>query len=354
MSEYFSKRLSGLVAYVPGEQPKDNQYIKLNTNESPYPPSPAVTAAIGSQEIENLRLYGDPECSVLRKTLADYYGVEIDNVFIGNGSDEILSFAFMAFCDDATGVSYPDISYGFYPVYADLYGIAKNVILLREDFTVAPEDYFDLGTTIVIANPNAPTGICLSVADIESIVKANPKNLVIIDEAYVDFGGESAIPLTKEYPNLLVTQTYSKSRNFAGGRLGMAFGNKKLIEDLEKIRFSTNPYNVSRLTLLAGTAAINDQAYYDNCNQEIIRIREYLTAQLRELGFYVLDSKANFVFATSPELTGEAIYRGLRERGILVRWFNKPRISNFVRITIGTQQQMNELIKAVKEMLKNA
>ncbi|NCC67619.1 MAG: histidinol-phosphate transaminase [Clostridia bacterium] len=354
MSKYLSGRLSELVAYVPGEQPKDNKYIKLNTNESPYPPSPAVTAAISGQEIENLRLYGDPECRVLRKTLADYYGVEKDNVFIGNGSDEILSFAFMAYCDSLVGVSYPDISYGFYPVYADLYGIAKNAIPLREDFTIAPEDYFDLKTTIVIANPNAPTGICLTVADIESIVKANTSNLVIIDEAYVDFGGESAIPLTKKYPNLLVTQTYSKSRNFAGGRLGMAFGTKELIADLEKIRFSTNPYNVSRLTLLAGTAAIKDQDYYDNCNREIIRIRDYTTSQLQKLGFSVLHSKANFIFATTTELTGEDVYRGLRERGILVRWFNKPRISNFVRITIGTEKQMDELISAVKEMLKNA
>ena len=354
MSKFLSGRLSGLVAYVPGEQPKDNKYIKLNTNESPYPPSPAVAAAISGQEIENLRLYGDPECSVLRETLADYYGVEKDNVFIGNGSDEILSFAFMAYCDGTIGVSYPDISYGFYPVYADLYGIAKNVIPLRDDFSIAPEDYFNLGTTIVIANPNAPTGMCLSSADIESIVLANPDNIIIIDEAYVDFGGESVIPLTKKYGNLLVTQTYSKSRNFAGGRLGMAFGSKALIADLEKIRFSTNPYNVNRLTLLAGTAAIKDQAYYDNCNKEIVRIRDYSTEQLQKSGFSVLDSKANFVFAISHELTGEAVYRGLRERGILVRWFNKPRISNFVRITIGTEQQMDELISAVKEMLTNA
>ena len=256
MSRFLSGRFAQLKAYVPGEQPQNKSYIKLNTNESPYPPAPAVVEALNNKEINDLRLYSDPECKLLRKALADYYKVTPENIVVGNGSDEILSFAFMAFCDKNIGVSYPDISYGFYPVFADLYGIAKNEIPLHGNFSINAADYFNAGSTIVIANPNAPTGVCLSIADVESIVKANPNNVVVIDEAYIDFGGESCIPLTAKYDNLLVVQTYSKSRSLAGARLGYAVGNSELIADLEKLRYSTNPYNVNRLTLLAGRAAI--------------------------------------------------------------------------------------------------
>lgn len=349
-----SDRFSKLVAYVPGEQPKDFKYIKLNTNESPYPPAPGVFKVLDEDEIANLRLYSDPECGELKRTLADYLGVGSENIFVGNGSDEILSFAFMAFCDKDISVSYPDISYGFYSVYADLYGIEKNEIPLHENFTIAPEDYFGLGNTIFIANPNAPTGMCLSTADVEGIIKANPNNVIVIDEAYVDFGGESCVPLIKKFDNLLITQTYSKSRSLAGGRLGFAVGCKALIDDLEKLRFSTNPFNVNRLTLAAGAAAISDQSYYDSRNREIIHTREYTTEELRKLGFEVLDSKANFIFASTPKLSGAEVYSGLRKRGILVRFFDKQRIDRFVRITIGTREQMEALIFAVKEMLNNA
>ena len=273
---------------------------------------------------------------------------------VGNGSDEILSFVFMAFCDKNAGVSYPDISYGFYPVYADLYGIAKSEIPLRADLTIRVKDYCNSGTTVVIANPNAPTGICLSLADIETIVKSNPNNVVVIDEAYIDFGGESCIFLTAKYNNLLVVQTFSKSRSLAGARLGYAIGSAELIADLEKLRYSTNPYNVNRLTLLAGRAAIDGQAYYDNNNSYIIKSREYTSKKLKEMGFEHMDSKANFIFARHPKLTGKEFYQGLRERGILVRHFDKPRISDYVRITVGTKDQMDSLLNSLKEMLANA
>ena len=351
MSRFLSKRFEKLKAYTPGEQPRDFNYIKLNTNESPYPPAPKLVEAIGQRELEDLRLYSDPECKYLREALAARFGVTPANVLVGNGSDEILSFAFMAFCDKNIGVSYPDISYGFYPVFAELYGLAKNEIPLWNDFTVKPEDYFNAGTTIVLANPNAPTGCCLSVSDIERIVSANPNNVVVIDEAYIDFGGESCIPLTKSYNNLLVAQTFSKSRSLAGARLGFAVGSTELIADLEKLRYSTNPYNVNRLTLIAGTAALDEQDYYDNNNQKIIQNREYVREELLKLGFDLTDSKANFIFAKHPRLSGQALYQGLRARGILVRHFNKPLISDYIRITIGTREQMEILINKLGEML---
>lgn len=354
MSRFLSDRFAALKAYVPGEQPQDKSYIKLNTNESPYPPAPRVVEALSTEEINDLRLYSDPQCKKLRKALADYYGVAPENIIVGNGSDEILSFIFMAFCDKNTGVSYPDISYGFYPVYADLYGISKSKVPLRDDFSICTEDYYNAGTTVVIANPNAPTGICMSIEDIESIVKANPNNVVVIDEAYIDFGGDSAIPLTEKYDNLLVVQTFSKSRSLAGARLGYAVGGNELIADLEKLRYSTNPYNVNRLTLLAGAAALGDGEYYDKNNSIIIQSRDYTSKKLSELGFELTDSKANFLFARHTKLTGAELYQGLRERGILVRHFDKPRISDYVRITVGTKEQMDSLLNSLKGMLANA
>ncbi len=349
MSKFMSERFASLKAYVPGEQPRDKSYIKLNTNESPYPPAPQVIEAVNSREIEDLRLYSDPECKHLREALAKQYDVTPKNVTVGNGSDEILSFAFMAFC--SRGVSYPDISYGFYPVFADIHGIPKKEISLQEDFTISAEDYYNAGTAVVIANPNAPTGICLSAADVEKIVKSNPDNVVMIDEAYIDFGGESCIPLISKYDNLLIIQTYSKSRSLAGGRLGYAIGNEELIADLDKLRYSTNPYNVNRLTLAAGQAALEGQAYYDNNNREIICIREYTSNILLGLGFSMTESKANFIFAKHPKLNGKTLYKGLRDRGILVRHFDKPRIEDYVRISIGTREQMDTLLMTLKEML---
>lgn len=354
MSRFISERFAQLSSYVPGEQPQDKSYIKLNTNESPYPPAPQVVEAVNVKEINDMRLYSDPECKKLRNAIADCYKVSPENIMVGNGSDEILSFAFMAFCDENIGVSYPDVSYGFYPVFAELYGLPKRENPLCDDFSISAEDYFNSGTTVVIANPNAPTGICLSLADIEAIVKSNSENVVVIDEAYIDFGGDSAIPLTEKYDNLLVVQTFSKSRSLAGARLGYAVGNKELIADLEKLRYSTNPYNVNRLTLLAGAAALSNAAYYDKNNSIIIQTRDYTGEKLIELGFELTDSKANFLFARHPKLKGKDLYQGLRERGILVRHFEKPRISDYVRITVGTKDQMDSLLNSLKEMLTNA
>ena len=351
MSRFLSERFAGLKAYVPGEQPRDRSYIKLNTNESPYPPAPQVIAAINSGELEALRLYSDPECKYLREALAEHYGLSPRNLCVGNGSDEILNFAFMAFCDRDRGVSYPDISYGFYPVFADVNGIAKDEIPLSADLSINIEAYLNTGTPVVIANPNAPTGICLSMDDIESIVKSNKNQVIIIDEAYIDFGGESCVPLIRKYDNLLVVQTFSKSRSLAGARLGYAIGSEELIADIDKLRYSTNPYNVNRLTLLAGQAAISGKEYYDNINAEIIRIREYTSEKLLELGFKLTDSKANFIFAKHKGMAGAELYTGLKQRGILVRHFDKQRITDYVRISIGTMEQMDRLLAELKEML---
>jgi len=350
MSRFISSRFDTLKEYVPGEQPQDRKYIKLNTNESPYPPSPAVIERLSAAEAANLKLYSDPDARVLRGKLAALYGVEPENVMVNNGSDESLNFAFMAYT--ARGVLFPDISYGFYKVFAQLHGIDARVIPLKDDFSVDPADYYDAqGAMIVIANPNAPTGMTLPLTAIEQIVQKNPDSVVLIDEAYVDFGGESAIPLTKKYENLLVVQTFSKSRSMAGARLGYAIGHAALIADLNKIRCSTNPYNVNRLTLAAGEAAIDTQAYYtENC-KKIIATREKTAAALREMGFTLTESRANFLFAKTDRMDGGDLYRALRERGILVRHFDAPRISDYNRITVGSPEEMEALLAALREIL---
>ena len=351
MSTFFSSYLANLSPYTPGEQPQDKKYVKLNTNESPYPPSPGVAAVLNSQEAADLRLYSDPECKELKKALAGYYGVEPGNVYVGNGSDEALNFAFLAYATDGRGVAFADITYGFYPVFADLYHIPVQIVPLKADFSLDPKDYYGLNKTIVIANPNAPTGLALSRGEMEGIVKANPDSVVVVDEAYVDFGAESCVELTKQYPNLLVVQTYSKSRSMAGARLGYAIGNAELIRDLETVKFSTNPYNVNRLTLKAGAAAIAQQDYYtENC-KKIMETRAYIKEQLEKLGFTVLDSKSNFLFAKKPGVDGEAIYRGLKDRGVLVRHFDKDPIRDYNRITIGTREQMDILLSKLEELL---
>lgn len=353
MSRFISCRFDALKQYVPGEQPQDQKYVKLNTNESPYPPAPAVIDRINKAEVENLKLYSDPDCRVLREMLAVQYGVGVENVFVSNGSDESLSFAFMAFSDKDTGAVFPDISYGFYKVYAQLYGIDYEMIPLKEDFTIDPTDYFGSGKTVVIANPNAPTGIALKPAQIEEIIQKNPDNVVVIDEAYVDFGGESVVPLTKKYDNLLVVQTFSKSRSMAGARLGFAIGSKALIADLNKIKFSTNPYNINRLTAAAGEATLSEPSYYnDNC-RKIIETRRWTAEKLSKLGFTMTDSSANFLFAKSDKMDGGDLYRLLKEKGILVRHFDAPRISPYLRITIGTMAEMEALICALTEILSN-
>lgn len=352
MSRYMSARFAGLNAYTPGEQPRDMDYVKLNTNESPFPPSPQVLAAVRGEEAERLNLYPDPECTALRQALARQYGVEKENVFVANGSDEVLNFSFLAFCDKENGVAFPDISYGFYPVFAQLYQIPAKVVPLRPDFRLAPEDYSNLGCTIVFANPNAPTGLALSAAQVESMVRANPDHVVLVDEAYVDFGGESCVPLTKQYDNLLVCMTFSKSRSLAGARLGFAVGNAALIEDLEKIRYSTNPYNINRMTMAAGIAAVESDTYYkENC-RTIQENRAYTEEQLAQRGFSTLPSKANFIFTSCPDMDGGALYRALKQRGVLVRYWDKPALRNYVRVTIGSRPQMDAFLAAVDDARK--
>jgi len=351
MSRFMSARLAALDAYVPGEQPRDKSYIKLNTNESPYPPSPAVAEAFSREAIDDLRLYGGPR-QELTEALAAYYGVSPENVFLGNGSDEVLSFVFMAFGEK--GVSYPDISYGFYSVYAGLYNLNAREVPLKENFTLDPEDYCVDNSTAIIANPNAPTGLAIPASAVEDMLKRRPDRLLVVDEAYVDFGGESCVELTKKYENLLIVQTFSKSRSFAGGRLGVAVGNSALISDLEKIRFCINPYNVNRITLLAGIAALESQDYYDARVRDIISTRDKFAGELRKIGFELEDSKTNFLFAKPPKVSAHNMYLALKERGILVRHFSKPRIENYLRITIGTPEQMDTLLNCMKEILENA
>lgn len=350
MSRFICDKLKSLEAYVPGEQPKDTVYIKLNTNESPFPPSKAVLDSV-SDASNLLQLYPDPECSVLKEKAAKLFGVSRENIFCGNGSDEVLSFAFLAFCDENKGMSFPSISYGFYPVFGDLYGIDCNKIPLHDDFSIDPTDYHGLSTNIVIANPNAPTGLSLSVKDVRSILDTNRDNLVIIDEAYVDFGSESCIPLISEYDNLLVVHTFSKSHSLAGARLGFGIACHEIIEDLEKIKYSTNPYNINRSTMAAGIAAIDDNIYYENNCKTVIKAREYTETELIKLGFEVIPSKANFVFARHERLSGEEVYSLLRQNGILVRHFTSEKIKDFNRISIGSPEQMETLIKTLQKIL---
>ena len=352
MSRYMSARFSGLQAYTPGEQPRDMDYVKLNTNESPFPPSPQVLEAVGGAQAEKLNLYPDPECTQLRQVLAQQYGVGAENVFVANGSDEVLNFFFLAFCDAGRTVAFPDISYGFYPVFANLYGLPARVIPLRPDFRLAPEDYWNLGCNIVFANPNAPTGLALSAEQVESIVRANPDHVVLVDEAYVDFGAESSVPLTRKYDNLLVCMTFSKSRSMAGARLGFAIGSAALVEDLNRIRYSTNPYNINRLTMAAGIAAVESADYYaENCRR-IQETRTYTTEQLTRRGFSTLPSKANFVFTACPDMDGGALYRALKQRGVLVRYWDTSALRPYVRVTIGSRPQMDAFLAAVDDARK--
>ncbi len=350
MSKFFTEKFAALEPYTPGEQPRDMQYVKLNTNESPFPPSAGVAEAV-AKECSKLQLYSDPESTALRERLAEVYGVKPSQVLVSNGSDEALNFAFMAFADEKSPLAFPDITYGFYPVFAQLNHIPYTQIPLKEDFSIDPADYMGLNKTVVIANPNAPTGMCLPLRDIEDILKSNPGNVVIVDEAYVDFGGESAVKLVDSYENLLVVQTFSKSRSMAGARLGFAIGNKKLIADLNTIRYSTNPYNVNRMTEFAGVAALEENDYYLQNAKTIMANRAWTVSELQKLGFTVLNSKANFVFAKSDKIDGEKLYKELKARGVLVRHFTKARISPYVRITIGTLQQMETLIEKIKEIL---
>ena len=353
MSKFLSPTLAAVTPYTPGEQPQDQQYIKLNTNESPYLPSPAVIAAVSEHEVEKLRLYSDPACADLLKAAAAHFGLQPEQIMPGNGSDENLFFALRAFCDADHPLAYADITYGCYGVWCGLMHIPSHIIPLKEDFTLDPKDYYGLNQTIVLANPNAPTGIALPRAEIEGILKANPNNVVIVDEAYVDFGGESCVPLIDRYENLLVVQTFSKSRQLAGARLGLAMGNAKLIADLNRVKFSLNPYNINRLTLKAGQAALEDTAYFDTTRAAIVETRSWTRQQLEARGFTVLDSRSNFLFARTARQDGGTLYRKLKENGVLVRHFDAPRIHSWLRITIGTPAQMQALLAALDKILED-
>ena len=347
MSKFISKKLDALEAYVPGEQPQDRTYVKLNTNECPFPPSP-YAQRLARQAAGSLNLYCDPECRVLSSVAAEVFGVKKENVIFTNGSDEVLNFAFLAFCDEKTPAVFPDVTYGFYSVFAGVNGVLYREIPVTEELKINPADYFDAKGTIFIANPNAPTGIALSLSEIEEIIKNNPQNVVVIDEAYVDFGGESALPLIEKYDNLLVTRTFSKSRSLAGGRLGVGFACEEIIKDLNKIKYSTNPYNVNSMTAGAGVGALLDKEYFEKNVQMIQSNRAYLTAELEKMGFVVLPSSANFVFAKKEGLPGEAYYRALKEKGVLVRYFGKERLKEFTRITVGTKEEIDLLLAATK------
>lgn len=352
MSKFLNMKYRAIEEYTPGEQPKDmDKFIKLNTNESPYAPSEGVLNAVSREEVKKLRLYCDPDCTLLVKKMAKLFNVNEDMIFLSNGSDDILNFIFMIFCGEETPMAYPEISYGFYKVYAQLHGVESYKVPLKEDFSIDYRDYCGINKNIIIANPNAPTGLTLSLDEIKEILETNPDNLVVIDEAYVDFGTESAVPLTKDYPNLLVVQTFSKSRSMAGARLGFAIASREIIADLNKIKYSTNPYNINRLTQVAACAAVDENSYYVERCKEIMDTREYTVAELKKLGFEVVPSKANFIFIKSDRIDGRDLYLELKNRKILIRHFDTEKIVQYNRVTIGTMEQMNRFLDEVKDIL---
>lgn len=351
MSRFFSNKYEALTPYTPGEQPRKCKYIKLNTNESPFPPSP-FAQKLAREASGDLQLYSDPECRTLVKIASEKLGVEEDEILFVNGSDEILNFAFMAFCDAEHPAAFPNITYGFYPVFASLNNIPYEEIPLNEDFTVNTNDYIGIGKTVFIANPNAPTGIALSKDEIVRIIESNPDNVVVVDEAYVDFGAESVLPLIHKYDNLLVCQTFSKSRSLAGARLGFGAACKELIRDLNTIKYSTNPYNINRMTMAAGVGALCDTDYFETNCAKIAATREKTAEKLKALGFEFTESKANFLFAKHKNIGGKDIYLALREKGVLIRHFETPLLRDYNRITVGSDEQMEIFIEKVREVLE--
>jgi len=351
MNRYWSKLAAGLVPYVPGEQPRDRKYIKLNTNENPYGPSPKVTEAIRQAVDDSLRLYPDPACDVLISAAAKSYGLRKDQIFAGNGSDEVLAFSFMAFFDPGRTIVFPNITYSFYPVYAGLFKLDYVTTPLDSEFNIPAERLTKGSGGIILANPNAPTGKAMPLSEIRGVLERNNDAVVIIDEAYIDYGGQSAVGLINEYPNLLVVQTFSKSRALAGMRIGFAFGDSELIKALESVKNSFNSYTLDRLAIIAGTAALEDGEYYRGITRKVIATRQRFTADLRERGFTVTDSAANFVFASHKSIKAEELFLKLRENGILVRYFKKPLIDNHLRITIGTDEEMDEVIRTLDRII---
>ncbi len=355
MSKFWSKRAHQLDPYTPGEQPQDQQYIKLNTNENPYPPSPKAIEAMRLASDELMRLYPDPTARDLKQAIADFYTLDYEQVFVGNSSDEVLAHTFVALLKQDKPLFSPDISYGFYPAYCSLFNIENTKIPLADDFTICVEDYCKDGGKdkggIIFPNPNAPSGIALSLNDIEIILKANPEVVVVIDEAYIDFGADTAVPLIAKYPNLLITQTFSKSRSLAGLRVGFAMGHPDLIEGLERVKNSFNSYPLDRVAIAGATASIKDTKHLDNTCQKIIKTRERVSLALEKMDFTVLPSKTNFVFAKPNQADAKKLYLDLKEQGLLVRYFSAPRIAGFLRITIGTNEEMDEFLLKIEKMI---
>jgi len=351
LNKYWSVLAGGLVPYVPGEQPQDKKYIKLNTNESAYGPSPKVLEAIREETGDQLKLYPDPNCGRLLSAAAESYGVKKEQIFAGNGSDEVLALSFMAFFDPGRTIIFPNITYSFYPVYASLFGIDYVNTPLDSEFNIPTDEMLESCGGVILANPNAPTGKALPLKEIKRILDGNPDNVVIVDEAYIDYGGESAVSLIDEYPNLLVIQTFSKSRALAGMRIGLAFGDSELINALNSVKNSFNSYTLDRLAICAGAAALKDQEYYRETTAKVISTRERFTRELRERGFTVADSAANFVFAGHERVTAETIFTELKKRGILVRHFKLPLIDNYLRISIGTDDDMDRVLKEMDDIL---
>lgn len=352
MSKYWSNLAKSLVPYVPGEQPRDQKYIKLNTNENPYPPSPKVLAAIRAAAQDELRLYPDPTCRELRQIVADYYDLHESQVFVGNGSDEILSFAFAAYFNPGKEILFPDITYSFYEVYANFYGLNDIQVPLDEHFQIQLDPFLQANGGIVLPNPNAPTAIAAPLDTIRSILEHNQEHVVIIDEAYIDFGGESAVPLIAEYSNLLVVHTLSKSRSLAGLRVGIAMGSEELMEGLERVKNSFNSYTLDHLALAGAIAAFQDEPYFQEMREKVIQVRDKTIGQLREIGCTVLDSKANFVYISHPNLSAKWMQEQLRAQGILVRHFLMPRTEQFLRVSIGTEEEMERFVQAYGVILK--
>ncbi len=350
MSRFWSGIVHDLQPYVPGEQPKVANLVKLNTNENPYGPSPKALEAIRLATSDKLRLYPDPNAQVLKQSIADYHQLETSQVFVGNGSDEVLAHIFHALFQHESPLLFPDITYSFYPVYCQLYKIDYQTVPLTSDFQIDVSDYLRDNGGNIFPNPNAPTGCLLGLADIERLLQKNTDSVVGIDEAYIDFGGETAISLVDSYPNLLVTQTFSKSRSLAGMRIGFAVGHPELIEALVRIKDSFNSYPLDSLAIAAGVAAYQDESYFKQCQQQVISEREWLTQSMTELGFEVLPSAANFVFAKHPQHDASTLAAGLREKGVIVRHFNKPRIDQFLRISIGNHTE-NQLLMSQLDLL---
>ncbi len=336
--------------YVPGEQPKENDIIKLNTNENPYPPSPNAVKALEHFDTNKMRLYPDPDSQILVEALAERYGLKSSQVFVGVGSDDVLSMAFMTFFNSDMPVLFPDITYSFYDVWADVYHIPYKQIPLDENFRINPDDYCCENGGIIFPNPNAPTGVLEGLSMIEKIIKSNPDSIVIIDEAYIDFGGESCLPLIEKYDNLLVVQTFSKSRSMAGMRIGFAMGNEKLIKYMNDVKFSVNSYTMNPVTQICGAESVKDEVYFKKTVDKIIATREDTKIKLKNLGFNFPDSKSNFIFASHNTKPANEIFEELKKRKIFVRYWNKPRISNYLRITVGTSEEMTSLLNALEEI----